>query len=333
MNSLRFTMLSILLFSLFSCTQPKSAPCPDEATATASMGTAIAAPVDVEYQQADSLEVLELLSDTGLCKNIDYARHFLGRPYVAYTLDGYYRDGARPDAEHLVVNLREFDCLTLLETCNALAMTRAQLDAAKADVANGDGVSRPDPWALYCVNLESLRYFDGHEEGYLSRIHYLSMSAAEHLSRGTFEEVVLPESITKPRTTNICYMTQHPQSYYALKNNPDLIDPLAELEQRYSGQKMRFLPQENCGLPRQATDEAKADLSAIEDGDLLYIVTTKSGLDYSHQGFAYWANDGRLHMLHASSVKKRVIEDPLPLDAYLKGIPTNAGVRIFRLKK
>lgn len=347
MNSLRFTKLSILLFSLFSCTQPKAAPCPDEATATASTGTAIAAPVDVEYQQADSLEVLELLSDTELCRNIDYAHHFLGRPYVAYTLDGYYRDGARPEDEHLVVNLREFDCLTLLETCNALAMTRAQLEAAKADASHSERASRNegtgglDPWTLYCRNLESLRYFGGHEDGYLSRIHYLSMSAAEHLSRGTFEEVVLPESITKPRTTNICYMTQHPQSYYALKNNPDLIDPLAKLEQRYSGQKMRFLPQENCGLPRQATDEAKADLSAIEDGDLLYIVTTKSGLDYSHQGFAYWAKDPsadsghpqRLHMLHASSAKKHVIEDPLPLDAYLKGISTNAGVRIFRLKK
>lgn len=340
MNSLRPTMLSILLFSLFSCTQPKAAPCPDETTAsaTASMGTAIAAPVDVEYQQADSLEVLELLSDTELCRNIDYARHFLGRPYVAYTLDGYYRDGARPEDEHLVVNLREFDCLTLLETCNALGMTRAQLEAAKADASHSKKPSHNegnslDLWALYCRNLERLRYFGGHEDGYLSRIHYLSMSAAEHLSRGTFEEVVLPESITKPRTTHICYMTQHPQSYYALKNNPDLIDPLAELEQRYSGQKMRFLPQENCGLPRQATDEDKADLSAIEDGDLLYIVTTKAGLDYSHQGFAYWGKDGRLHMLHASSAKKHVIEDPLPLDAYLKGIPTNAGVRIFRLKK
>lgn len=328
MNSLRFTMLSILLFSLFSCTQPKAAPCPDDATASASMGTAIAAPVDVEYQQADSLEVLELLSDTELCRNIDYARHFLGRPYVAYTLDGYYRDGARPEDEHLVVNLREFDCLTLLETCNALAMTRAQLSASQSK-EGGD----LDPWAHYCRNLERLRYFDGHEDGYLSRIHYLSMSAAEHLSRGTFEEVVLPESITKPRTTTINYMTQHPQAYYALKNNPDLIAPLAELEQRYSGQKSRFLPQENCGLPRKATKAGAADLSAIEDGDLLYIVTTKAGLDYSHQGFAYWAKDGRLHMLHASSVKKRVIEDPLPLDAYLKGITSNTGVRIFRLKK
>lgn len=333
MNSLRFTMLSILLLSLFSCTQPKAAPCPDETTATASMGTAIAAPVDVEYQQADSLEVLELLSDTELCRNIDYARHFLGRPYVAYTLDGYYRDGARPEDEHLVVNLREFDCLTLLETCNALAMTRAQLEAAKADESQSNGECSLDPWALYCRNLESLRYFDGHEDGYLSRIHYLSMSAAEHLSRGTFEEVALPESITKPRTTTINYMTQHPQAYYALKNNPDLIAPLAELEQRYSGQKSRFLPQENCGLPRKATKAGAADLSAIEDGDLLYIVTTKAGLDYSHQGFAYWDKDGHLHMLHASSVKKRVIEDPLPLDAYLKGITSNAGVRIFRLKK
>lgn len=295
------------------------------------MADSLCLPSDIEYQEADSLEVVELLSDTNLRLTTDYARHFLGRPYVAYTLDGYYRDSASSpnggDAEHLVVNLREFDCLTLLETCNALALSRAQLDATEEA-----GSAPLDPWELYCCNLECLRYFDGHENGYTTRIHYLSMSVADHLSRGTMEEVVLPENITKPRTTTVNYMSQHPQSYYALKNHPDLVAPIADLERRYSGQKMRYLPQENCGLPHKASKAGTADLSAIHDGDLLYIVTTKAGLDYSHQGFAFWGKDGRLHMLHASSVKKCVIEDPLPLEDYLKGITSNIGVRVFRLK-
>ena len=72
--------------------------------------------------------------------------------------------------------------------------------------------------------------------------------------------------------------------------------------------------------------------AVIHDGDIIYIVTSKDGLDYSHQGFAFWGKDGKLHMLHASSTKKKVIEDPLTLEAYLKGVPTSIGVRVFRLK-
>lgn len=339
----KLCLLPLLLQAFVACSKPQAATLPD--STTDGQSPAVAAPADVEYAKADSIEVVQLLSDTKLSTTIDYARHFLGRPYVAYTLDSYYQERstspAGGDSEHLVVNLREFDCLTLLETCNALALSRAQLDAAADKALN--------PWDVYCCNLERLRYFGGHEDGYLSRIHYLSMSVAEHLERGTMEEVVLPEKITKPRTTNIGFMTKHPEYYYALKNNPELVAPLAEIEHKYSGQAMRFLPQENCGLPRKATKEGAADLSDIQDGDILYIVTTKDGLDYSHQGFAFWGKDASsqsksqgatssgprrvLHMLHASSAKKRVIEDPLTLEAYLKGIPSNVGVRVLRLKR
>lgn len=279
---------------------------------------------DVEYLEADSAEVAKLLFDAEHHTPLDFARYFLGRPYVAYTLDGYYKDGtANGDAEHLVVNLREFDCLTLLETCNALAMTKASIEATAE--ALPDASIAFDPLETYCRSLETLRYFGGKENGYLSRIHYLSMSIDEHLKRGTMQEVLLPEKYTKPRTTHINFMTKHPQSYYALKGNADLVAPLADLEKQYSNQHMRYLPQENCGLSQQ-------ELSAIHDGDILYIVTSKDGLDYSHQGYAFWGNDGKLHMLHASSVKKQVIEDPLTLEAYLKGISSNIGVRVFRLK-
>lgn len=302
-------ILSLLLLAVVACARPKA-----EAVAAVNDAVQPEAVADVEYQEADSLEVVSLLADTTKQTTLDYAHHFLGRPYVAYTLDGYYKAGARPDEEHLVVNLREFDCLTFLETCNALALTRAQLNATP----------HLNAWQAYCRNLLTLRYFGGVEDGYLSRIHYLSMSVADHLQRGTMQEVDLPERLTKPRTTVVNYMTQHPQSYFALKQYPELVAPLAELEKRYSNQAMRYLPQDNCGL-------SAAQLSAIHDGDLLYIVTSKDGLDYSHQGFAFWGKDGRLHMLHASSAKKQVIADPLTLEAYLKGISTNIGVRVFRL--
>lgn len=274
----------------------------------------------VEYTRADSLEVVKLVNDKSLHSTLDYARKFLGRPYVAYTLDGYYKAGANADAEHLVVNLREFDCLTLVETCRALAMTRAQKDAnAKLNV-----------WNAYCRNLAKLRYFSksGLHEGkacgsYTDRIHYLTMSIDEHMKQGLMKEVVLPAKLTRERSPQINYMSRHPQSYFALKAHPDLVKPLAQLERKYSGKAMRYLPQGNCGL-------SKKELATIKDGDIVYIVTSKEGLDYAHQGFAFWDKDGKLHMLHASSAKKRVIADALSLDAYLRGISTSIGVRIFR---
>lgn len=330
-------MFSILLMACMACSQPKAEAPAAVDEAKAQSAAALQPVADVEYQKVDSLEVLKLLADDSKKTNLDYARHFLGRPYVAYTIDDYYKDGtATADDEHLVVNLRQFDCLTFLETCNALAMTRAQLDAADngkaAGEVSGNGAPALNPWDAYCHNLETLRYFGGHEDGYLTRIHYLSMSVDDHLKRGTMEEVVLPERITRPRTTVVNFMSQHPQYYYALKANPDLVPLLADIERKYSNAAMHFLPQENCGLPRKAAKAGAADLSAIHDGDLLYIVTSKDGLDYSHQGFAFWGKDGRLHMLHASSAKKQVIADPLTLQAYLTGIKTNLGVRVFRLK-
>lgn len=274
----------------------------------------------VDYKRADSLEVIKLLSDGSKHSPLDYARHFVGRPYVAHTLDEYYKSETKGVAEHLVVNLREFDCLTLVETCRALAMTRAQMDAnAKLSV-----------WDAYCRNLAALRYFakstlhDSKASGsYLDRIHYLTMSIAEHLEQGAMAEVALPTRLTQERSPQINHMSRHPQSYFALKNHPELVKGIAQLERKFSGKPMRYLPQGNCGLSRK-------ELAAIKDGDIVYIVTSKEGLDYAHQGYAFWDKDGRLHMLHASSAKKRVIADPLTLDAYLRGIPTSIGVRLFR---
>lgn len=282
----------------------------------------------VEYQRADSIEVVTLVRDTSLHSTLDYARHFVGRPYVAHTLDGAYKTGEKGAVEHLVVNLRQFDCLTLVETCRALVMTRTEFET------NGN----LHIWDAYCRNLARLRYFrkSGLHEGkargsYLDRIHYLTMSIDEHREQGLMTEVALPARLTREHSPRLNFMSRHPQSYFALKSDPTLVKSIAQLEHKYSGKSMRFLPQANCGLSLK-------ELGAIQDGDIVYIVTSKDGLDYAHQGFAFWDKDAstgsghgaRLHMLHASSAKKRVIADPLPLDAYLNGIKTSIGVRVFR---
>lgn len=286
----------------------------------------------VEYNAKDSLEVVQLLAESSLQSPLDFARRLCGRPYVAHTLE-------RGD-EHLVVNLRGLDCATLVETASALAMARRQLgqmqrtlphngwQAMDKDslIQRGQDAHYParDPWNSFCSALESIRYRNGHCDGYLSRLHYLSFWIEDHKRRGNIVEVQLPAKLTKMRRTDIHYMSRHATKYPGLKNADD-VRRIAALEAQQTGQTFAYLPQEACGLP-------KSELQDIHDGDIICIVTTLDGLDYSHQGLAFWDNDGKLHLLHASSAKGKVIADTRPLDTYLKGIKTSIGIRVLRIQ-
>ena len=68
----------------------------------------------------------------------------------------------------------------------------------------------------------------------------------------------------------------------------------------------------------------------VHDGDVIAITCSKSGLDIAHLGFAVWRRDG-LHLLNASQLHHRVVEEPMTLDRYLKKHPKHTGIRIIRL--
>ena len=255
------------------------------------------------YASADSLAVVGLLADTSLQSPLDFARQLKDQPYEAATLEV-------ADPERLVVNLRGLDCATLVETSLALTLTRR----------NGEHT-----FSAYCRNLEKLRYFDGLNKGYLSRLHYLSFWMADHIRRGTIEEVVLPFRLTRPLTVDLHYMSRHAADYPMLRAHATRVKSIAMLEKKYSGNVGRFLPKEHVALSRR-------ELGMIRDGDVIAVVTRKKGLDYAHQGLAFWGNDEQLHMLHASSQFKRVIEDHRPLSDYLAGISHARGIRVFRLR-
>ena len=72
-----------------------------------------------DYLPADSVLIERLLAEAkalpgGENRPLFFARKFLGRPYVAHTLE-------KNDDERLVVNTRELDCTTLVETVSALS--------------------------------------------------------------------------------------------------------------------------------------------------------------------------------------------------------------------
>ena len=294
-----------LLFSLWACLPwMQTAAVAQTSAASSSLAPAQSdkVPQGVVCAATDAAEVQRLLADKSLKTPLDFARKFLGRPYVAATLEV-------ADPEQVVVNLQGLDCATLVETSQALAMTRRE---GKTDVAS------------YTRNLEKIRYFNGKNRGYTSRLHYLSFWMADLTKRKVAKEVVLPQTLTLPLEIRLNYMSTHADAYPFLKNHPERVREIAQLERKYSGKVGRFLPKSNAGLSRQ-------QLGAIQDGDIITVVTQKAGLDYSHQGIAFWGNDGKLHMLHASSERKRVIADERTLEDYLKRISHARGIRVFRI--
>ena len=294
-----------LLFSLWACLpwiQTTAVAQTSAASSSLAPAQSDKVPQGVVCAATDAAEVQRLLADKSLKTPLDFARKFLGRPYVAATLEV-------ADPEQVVVNLQGLDCATLVETSQALAMTRRE---GKTDVAS------------YTRNLEKIRYFDGKNRGYTSRLHYLSFWMADLTKRKVAKEVLLPQTLTQPLEIRLNYMSTHADAYPFLKNHPERVREIAQLERKYSGKVGRFLPKSNAGLSRQ-------QLGAIHDGDIITVVTQKAGLDYSHQGIAFWGNDGKLHMLHASSERKRVIADERTLEDYLKRISHAKGIRVFRI--
>lgn len=268
------------------------------------------------YSPQDSLRVVQLLRQAPKgAEPIHFARQLLGIPYVGATLE---RD---LDTEPLVVNLHELDCTTIVEVVAALWHTHR-------DIAAGETTAK-QAFDTYCRWLERYRYWDGRRDGYCSRHHYFSWWWHDNIQQGLLSEVQLEHegiSLT-PLTVKLNYMSQHPEKYRQLAAHPEWVERLKPLEQKYSGRDGYYLSQEEL---RRIGSAALRHL--IREGDIIAIVTKKGGLDYSHLGFASWHKDGRLHLLNASSLHKKVVDEPKTLYQYLTEHPSSIGIRVFRLR-
>ncbi|MCM1107650.1 MAG: DUF1460 domain-containing protein [Clostridium sp.] len=263
------------------------------------------------YQRYDSLQVENLLRDVRgnggrAVRPIDFAFRLKGLPYVAATLE---TDGR----ERLVINLRQMDCTTLVE--NAVALALAARD------------SHPS-FSVFCRWLERIRYMDGERDGYASRNHYFSEWIASNERLGIVGEVK-GDSLMDYRPfvgvqqLNLYYMSKHPERYPLLKGNAESVACIRRNEERVNGQTVRY-------IPAYLLKESPKELACIKDGDILAIVTRKDGLDTSHLGLAIWKGS-RLYMLHASSIHKKVVVEPVPLYEYMQKHPSQLGVRVIRL--
>lgn len=259
------------------------------------------------YQKTDSVTICRMLSEArqqsvGTNIPLFFARQFLGMPYVAHTLEV-------GDEEQLVVNTRQLDCTTFVETVTALTQCVYRQQYS---------------WQAYLKALIAMRYRNGRIDGYPSRIHYFTEWITQNSKTGLVAEIQQPNPpFTAVQTVSVNYMSKHSQSYKALKAHPEYVPKIRQMEQRVSGQQFRYIPKARVGRSAELR-------KAVKDGDIIAITCQKAGLDIAHLGFAVWKK-GNLHLLNASQLHKQVVEESMTLWQYLCQHPSHTGIRIIRI--
>lgn len=230
---------------------------------------------------------------------------FLGSPYVAGTLD---RDSLH---ENLVVDLREFDCVTFYENSLALARTLAlNPQASLADFRD---------------QLRLLRYRGGKLQDYASRLHYSTDYFYDAARKGVLQPVteIVGGSHAKKDTRDINFMTNNRGAYRQL-NQPysdSLFQKIVQVERAMKARGgYAYIPKQNV-----------ADVeSGIQTGDILGITTLLKGLDCSHTGIAVRMPDRHIHFMHASSARHEVIISDETLADYLGHSNSQTGIIVNR---
>ena len=227
---------------------------------------------------------------------IEIGKSFLGTPYVSSTLE-------TKRAEHLVINLREFDCVTFVENVVALA---------------GYVKSREKSFEAFQRLLQKIRYRQGRLQGYSSRLHYFSDWIHDNQKKGILRDVTA-EIGGSPMKKAMTFMTTHPDLYSPLKNLVNL-RRMRSVKRTISKRSLFFIPKKAV---RRLEDR-------IRDGDLIAITTNREGLDVQHVGLALKMKN-RIHLLHASSIEGRVVLSQETLYRYLMQSSARTGIMVARI--
>lgn len=270
----------------------------------------------IHYTREDSIRVMTLLekgktysASVGNKPGNNEFMMFFGTqiermniPYVAHTLEPF-------DTERLIVNLREMDCTTFVENVTALTLCMK------------DGLYS---FEAFCHILQKLRYVQGDVPAYTKRLHYFTQWIEDNAQMGFCREIQSPNPpFTDVQTVYVDYMTKNSSKYRMLTVSPNDIPLITKMEKKLSGKQYRYIPIsqiKNTELLR----------NTVKDGDIIAIITNVKGLDTQHVALAKWHEDG-LHILHASSVRKAVVDEPVPLQKYLINRKTTPGIRVVRL--
>lgn len=229
---------------------------------------------------------------------VEVGKTFIGTPYAAGTLD------ENPNTEEVVIKITGLDCVTFVE--NALIFSRL-IKENKTDF--GD----------YKAQLELIRYRDGKNTGYPSRLHYFTDWIYDNEQKGIVKNIT-QEIGGVPFNKNIDFMTTHVDSYKQLSGNGEYVDMMEAVESFINSREMYYIPKENVA----------AIYDKLLSGDIVGITSDIGGLDVAHTGYVYKENGGT-YLLNASMKDKQVEISPMELQDYLMGNSKQSGIIVARV--
>jgi hypothetical protein len=227
-----------------------------------------------------------------------------GTPYRPGTLEAYLRAGGSPTREPLTASLTQFDCVTLVESCLAVARVAAK-----------DG--RPS-WAGFGREIERMRYRGGVRRGYTSRLHYFSEWISDGAARGLVRDIG-KELGGEADVRSLRFMSEHRASYPALRDEATF-EEIRRIERELDARSRLVVP----------TKRIPQVVDRIQSGDVLAFATEIPGLDVTHAAFAYRAPDGVLRVLHAPLSGGVVEITRTTLPEYVAAIRRATGILVAR---
>jgi hypothetical protein len=232
------------------------------------------------------LPIGELISRVGM--------YFLKTPYVAHTLE--------KTPEQVVIDFTGLDCFTFTEISLNIARQ------IKQQRYNADALKEL---------IQQTRYRNGKIIDYSSRFHYTSEWIIENAKNSIITDITR-ELGGKKHQFNYRFMSSNYRLYPALKNDKTgkLLQEINQTEKQLNQKTMYIIP----------TSQIKSIQNKIEDGDIICIGISNTGLDYGHLGIAY-----NRRLLHASSKKKEVTFDN-SISKFIKNYKNNIGITILRAK-
>ncbi len=226
------------------------------------------------------------------------AQSFIQTPYTPQTLE-------KGESETLVINLREFDCTTFIESSLALALSLNEQNPVFCDFEK---------------NIEKIRYQKGSLTDYSSRLHYFTQWASDNCKKGIITDVTRNYGGTL-YSKNIHFMSQNTYAYAALKNDSILVEKIKKIEEEISKIERYYIPKQHI-----ASIE-----NELKEGLIVAFTTNIEGLDIIHTGIITRQNDST-KLLHASSDFGKVVISNETLSKYIASNQLQTGIMLFEVQ-
>ena len=229
---------------------------------------------------------------------IEVGKTFKGTPYVAGTLD------ENPASEEVVIMITGLDCVTFVE--NALVFSRL-IKEGKTSFED------------YKAELELIRYREGKNTGYTSRLHYFSDWIYDNEQKGIIKDIT-KEIGGVPYDKTIDFMSSHRNSYKQLSDNDEYVAQIMAIENIITARDIYYIPKEDIA---NVYDK-------LQSGDIIGITSNLDGLDVAHTGYVY-KQDGKTYLLNASLKNKQVEISAMEIQDYLLGNSKQGGIIVARV--